>query len=174
MLWAALCPRSALPNLRFKVNNSVPGESGVEMNLKMASPGRCEETLEDSIGEIIGKGRNSEDKTHQAVWDLKWTRTEGCSCIFWQDWQERSSPLKPCNVCGDAAGCQMSVQDGADECNRMNLQVTVGRCLSCTISVLLARKAFSQYCQGEVNTRETIGLLNRIGFSPISSPSSND
>lgn len=32
------------------------------------------------------------------------------------------------------------------------------------------RLFFPQYCQGEENVRETIGLLNRIGFSPISSP----
>lgn len=29
------------------------------------------------------------------------------------------------------------------------------------------KKGFSQYYQGEENTKETIGLLNSIGFSPI-------
>jgi len=58
----------------------------------------------------------------------------------------------------------------ATEYNRVNLLVTVQRCQGCVISPSQQKGFFPQYCQGEENVRETIGLLNRIGFPPISSP----
>lgn len=86
--------------------------------------------------------------------------------------------LKAFNVCRDAAGFQRGVWALMNEMGRI-FKLWYGGTWAVwsqpfQLVMERGRKAFSQYCWREGSIRAAIGLLNIIGFSPISFPFSND